>query len=149
MILLAHLLLGALIGEKINNPVLAAILAFLSHYFLDIFPHVEYSITNMTSKDWKKFLPVFLKIFLDFSAGIILIFTFSTNREIIYISAFFAILPDGFSILNLIFKNKILAKHSRLHQEKLHYFKYKKISNFWRIFNQVAIVVICILLLKF
>jgi len=77
MILLVHLLFGALIGQKILNPVLAIVLAFLSHYFLDFFPHIEYSIKNISEKRWKKSLPDFLKIFLDLAAGIILIFIFS------------------------------------------------------------------------
>jgi len=148
MILLVHLLFGALIGQKILNPVLAIVLAFLSHYFLDFFPHIEYSIKNISEKRWKKSLPDFLKIFLDLAAGIILIFIFSAKTPIIFIASFFAILPDGLSLLDSIFKNNALKKHSWFHQEKLHFLKYKKISNLWRILSQIIVVVICIILFQ-
>jgi hypothetical protein len=145
MILLVHLLLGALIGQKISNPVLAIILAFLGHYFLDFFPHIEYPIENIKSKNWKKFLPDVFKIFLDFSAGIILIFTFSNNNPLVYICAFFSILPDGLTVLHSIFPNKILEKHSDFHRNQIHFFTHKKIPLFWRIFSQVVAVILVLL----
>jgi len=142
------MLLGALIAQKISNPFLAILLAFLGHYFLDFFPHIEYSIENIKEKNWKKSLPDFLKVFLDFLAGIALIFTLSNNQPIIYICAFFAILPDGLSMLDYIIKNNFLNKHSDFHQIKLHYFKNKKISLLWRIFSQIIVVTICVFFLK-
>lgn len=138
MILLVHLLLGALIGQKISNLFLAIILAFLSHYFLDLFPHIEYPIENITNKNWKKSLPDFLKVSLDFLAGIFLILIFSGNQPIIYVCAFFAILPDGLSLFH----------RSNFHNEKIHFLKNKKISNFWRIFSQVAAAIICLIFFK-
>jgi hypothetical protein len=159
MILLVHMLFGALIGEKISNVVLAIILAYFGHYFLDLIPHIEYEIENITEKKWKKALPQILLVGLDFFAGISLIVLFSKNYLIIYVCAFFAILPDGFSVLSLFLKHKILEKHSAFHQHKIHFLKNNpplqnasakqiKISNFWRIFTQVAVVVVCIILLK-
>lgn len=149
MILLVHMLLGALIGKEINNPILAIILAFFSHYILDFLPHVEYPIENIEKNQWTKALPDILRVALDFSLGILLIFLFSKNHPIIYVCAFFAIIPDGLSLLKSFAKNKILEKHSKLHQEKIHFLKHKKISNFWRIFSQVAVTVICVVFLKF
>lgn len=133
MILLVHMLLGALIGQKIINPFWAVILAFLSHYFLDIFPHIEYPIENIKNKMWKKSAPDIFRVFLDFYAGIILILFFSSNSWQIYICAFFAILPDGLSLL----------WQSKFH-EKIHFLKHKKISVFWRILSQVAVVLLCL-----
>lgn len=146
MILLAHLLLGAVVGNYIKNVPLAILLALLCHYALDTIPHVEYSIKNLEEKNWKKSLPDFLKVFLDFSFGMALIALFSKNQPLIYICAIVAILPDATTLLGWIVPGKLLRLHYRFH-EKLHYFKYKKIPAFWRIFTQVATVIICVLLL--
>lgn len=137
MILLVHMLLGAAIALHIKNPILAIILAFLSHYFLDLFPHNEYNINNISEKRWKKTLPEFQKVFLDFLIGILLILLFSNNGLIIYICAFFAILPDGLSLL----------WHSNFHQDKVHFLKHKKISSFWRILTQILIFLIALVAL--
>ena len=149
MILLVHLLFGAAIGSAVKNIPLAIILAFLSHYFLDLLPHIEYPIENITNKQWQKAAPDILKVILDFSLGILLIIIFSKNYPIIYVCAFFAILPDGLSFLESASKNKILREHNVFHHEKIHFLKYKKISNFWRISTQVATVLICIYFLRF
>ena len=103
MILIAHLLFGALIGEKILNPFLAIALAFLGHYLLDLFPHIDYPIENIKKKQWSKMLPDIGRVTLDFCAAILLIFIFSKNQPIIYISAFIAVLPDGLTILHSFF----------------------------------------------
>jgi hypothetical protein len=142
------MLFGALIAQRISSPFSAILLAFLGHYFLDFFPHIEYSIENIKNKNWKKSLPDFLKIFLDFLIGIALIFALSNNQPIIYVCAFLAILPDGLSMLGYVLKNNFLDKHNDFHQIKLHYLKNKKISLFWRIFSQIIIIVICVFLLK-
>ncbi|MBI5071711.1 hypothetical protein HZB93_02350 [Candidatus Falkowbacteria bacterium] len=39
MLLTVHATAGALIGQQINNPVLAFALAFVSHFILDMIPH--------------------------------------------------------------------------------------------------------------
>jgi hypothetical protein len=148
MILIAHLLLGAAIGQKISNPFLAVILAIMSHYFLDIFPHTEYPIENIRNNQWRKALPDILSVILDFFLGVVLIFLFSKNNPIIYICGFFAIMPDGLTVLNSFFQNKILQAHNKFH-EKIHFLKHKKISNFWRIACQLIAVLISVILLRY
>ncbi len=153
MILLVHLLFGAAVGSAVNNIPLAIILAFLSHYFLDLFPHIEYGIENIEKKQWHKILPDVLKIFLDFCLGILLIWIFSdpstcSGWGIIYICAFMAILPDGFTVLNHLVPNKILEIHNKIHHQIIHFLKGKKISKFWRIVNQVIVVAISIIILR-
>ena len=148
MILLVHMLLGALIGQKIANPFIAVILAFLGHYFLDLFPHAEYSVDNITEKRWKKALPDIAKVILDFSTGIFLIFFFSNNNPIVYVCAFFAILPDGLSVLHLFFKNRALGMHKKIHHDKVHFLKHKKISNLWKISSQIITVIICLFIFR-
>lgn len=147
MILLAHMLMGAAIGHLIKNPFLAIILAFLSHYFLDLFPHVEYSIKNIKNKEWRSAGHDFLKVILDFLAALALI-SFFANNWIIYICVFFSILPDGFSLLANLIPHKTLSKHKEWHGEKIHFLKYKKIPMFWKILTQVLTAIICLLLLR-
>ncbi len=39
MLLTVHATAGALIGQQLNNPILAFVVAFVSHFILDIIPH--------------------------------------------------------------------------------------------------------------
>ena len=149
MILTPHLLLGAAIASKIEYAPLAIILAFLSHYLLDLIPHIEYSIDNIEKNQWQKSLPDISRVFLDFSFGILLILIFSNNQPIIFACAFFAILPDGLSLLNYSFSNKILKIYGNIHQKKIHFLKHKKISFSWRILSQLLVILISIFLLKY
>ncbi len=143
------MLLGAVVGAKVKNIPLAILLALLCHYFLDLFPHVEYSITKIKDKTWNKALPDFLKVLLDFLLGIFIISLFSKNQLMIYLCALVAIIPDGFTLLSSVFPNRILKFHDAIHTGKIiHYFKYKKISNVWRIATQVITVIVCIILLR-
>jgi len=171
MILLVHLLFGAAIGSVVKNVPLAIILAFLSHYFLDFFPHIEYPIENNNKKQWSacagrhRISLDILKIILDFCLGILLIFIFfnssslSPSRQlIVYICALLAILPDSFTILSYFMPNKILEIHDKFHQ-KVHFLEDNpsslrssgqiKISKFWRIFSQIIILIISVILLRY
>jgi len=148
MILLVHMLFGASIGLIFQNTPLAFFLAFLSHYLLDIFPHIEYPIYNIQNKNWKKSFYDFLKVFLDFLIGILLIFLFSNNKLIVYICALFAILPDGLTLIHSL-SPKILNWHHKIHAETIHYLtKQKNFPVFWKIFTQVITVIISIILLQ-
>lgn len=147
MILTPHLLVGAAITSKIKFLPLAFLLAFLSHYFLDFIPHWEYSFENIKERRWKNSFSDFLKVALDTSLGVLLIFIFSKNWPLAVVGGFFAILADGPTFINLIFPNKLLKIFKDFHQ-KIHFFKNKKISLFWRIFSQVVIVLIAIFFLR-
>jgi len=149
MILLVHLLFGAAVGSLLTKyPLLAIILAFLSHYFLDLFPHVEYNIESLKEKQWRKKLPSIFKIAADFCFGILFIFLLSTNQPIVYVCAFFAILPDGLTVLNHFMPNKITGLHDELHTKKIHFLKHKKISSLWRVLSQVITVIISVIIFK-
>lgn len=147
MILTAHLLTGAALASKIHCAPLALSLAFLSHYFLDLIPHQEYSIENIREKRWKKSQLDFLKVFLDISFGTFFILLLAKNNPLIFTAAFLAILPDGFTLLSLVFPNKMLRIHDNFHQ-KIHFLEYKKIPVFWRIFSQVLVVSLAIFFLR-
>lgn len=148
MILLVHLLFGAAIGSAVKNMPLAIILAFLGHYLLDFFPHAEYSIEISKKTQWYAALLIVFKIILDFSLGILLILMFSKNQPIIYLCAFLAIVPDGLTLINKFVPNKIFEAHLRFHTNKIHFFKNKKISIFWKIATQLTVVIISVVLLK-
>lgn len=146
MILTPHLVIGAAIAAKTTYWPVAIVLAFLSHYFLDFFPHVEYQIENIKKRQWRKIKPDVLRIFLDLTAGLMLVFSIQqltdTNYLIIFTAALSAILPDALIVLYLIFpKNKILKKNFDLHQ-KIHFPKNKKFSHRWRILIQIVFVVL-------
>lgn len=149
MILTVHLLTGAAIAAKVKNPFWGFLFAFLSNYLLDSLPHTEYSIENIREKRWKKSLFDFLKVSLDIFFGFMLILFFSKSSLLIFTGAFFAILPDGLTFLLFIFpNNKLLQKHFEFHKNAAHFFNNKKISNFWRVFCQMTVIIIAILLLR-
>lgn len=155
MILLVHMIFGAAIGSLFYNPIIAVIAAFFSHYFLDLFPHIEYlDSTEELSRQikegrWQRKIADIAKVFFDFLAGLLLVFLFSDNSILAYIYAAAAIIPDGLTVINFVFPNKIIAMHHKIHGEKIHFLKYnKKFSKTWRILTQVIAITIAIVLLK-
>jgi len=142
------MIFGAALGYAAGNIYLAIIVAFLSHYFLDLFPHIEYNIKSAHENPWRKKLPAIKKITVDLFLGLLLIWIFSKNQPIIYLYAFFAIVPDGLTVLGKLMPNKILRIHTYIHTEKVHFLKHKKISTFWRLLSQILTVIISIILLR-
>ncbi len=154
MILFCHILVGAALMAKIQIIPLALVLAFLSHYFLDFIPHWEYSIDNILEKQWKKAKSEFLKGALDFGLGILLIFIISKNSGIILAGAFFAVLPDGLTLLSLLLPNKVLTIHDKFHRKLVHYpkkisFKENKTLFFLGILSQILVSILAIFFLIF
>ena len=148
MILISHLLVGAAIASNIQFAPLALFLALLSHYLLDVFPQHEYSIKNIKSGRWNKSFWEFVKVFIDISFGIFLILLFSENTVLIFAAAFIAIVPDGFTLLTVVYnKNKLLNKHQKIHHEINEIPANKKFPMFWKIFAQVLVGLIAIIFL--
>ena len=148
MLLTPHILTGVAIITKVQNPILGLLLVFLSHYFLDCFPQQEYSIKNIKEKRWNKSFLDFLKVFFDISFGVLLILFLSKNNSLVFAAAFLAILPDGFTLLNLIIpKNKLLEIHDTFHQKINYFFENKKIPAFWGIVSQIAVIALAIFFL--
>jgi hypothetical protein len=141
-----HILVGAAIAEKTQNPFLGLFFAFLSHYFIDFIPHEEYSV-NGAEKIWKTPLKEILKVAADLSLGFLIVFMLSKNTILALAGGFFAIIPDMLTFLFYIFpKNKLLNIHYDIHVNKIHIFK-TKIPFFWRIFTQIAVIVISVFFL--
>jgi len=147
MLLTPHILTGAVIITKVQNPILGLILAFLSHYFLDLFPQKEYSISNIKGRNWKSSLLDFLKVFSDIFLGLVAIFLITDYSCLILIAVFLSILPDGFSFLYFVFpKNRLLKKHWKLHTA-INLIWDNKISPSWGVFSQVIVSLTAIIFL--
>lgn len=156
MILLVHMLFGAAIGASIKIPSLALALAFLGHYFLDIFPHIEYleegaenSVKKISHQRPQESVKILGMIFIDFCLGFLFIFLASKNQPVIYLCALAAIVPDGMTVIHLLFPKLGLGLHHHLHGTKIHYLtKQKKFPKFWRVFTQVIAAAVSIILLN-
>lgn len=147
MILLVHMLFGAAVGSLVQNPLAGTFLALASHYFLDIFPHIEYLESTEESIKTKKPGDI-VKILTDFALGILLMILFSGNQAILYVYAFVAIVPDGLTVVTHLLPNLLLQKHHHLHGGIIHYLtKQKKFPTFWKIATQVVAVSISLVLL--
>ncbi|PIU68546.1 hypothetical protein COS81_03620 [candidate division WWE3 bacterium CG06_land_8_20_14_3_00_42_16] len=100
MFLTPHAVAGIVIAAKIQNPFLAIILAFFSHFVLDAIPHWTTSITNLL-RDKKAFVVLLIDSFLSLGLGLFFAFRegFSTSKFwLILICAGMAILPDAMRI---------------------------------------------------
>lgn len=147
MILLTHILAGAVIGSYTKPLFFAILLSLAGHYFLDFIPHNEYPIKNIENNQWQKSFIDFLKVLIDFLIGITIVFIFSKNTLQIYICCFVALIPDGLTMASKFINLKALKKHNLFHHNKVHFLKNKIISMFWRLFFQITIIVILIFLL--
>jgi hypothetical protein len=145
MLLSAHILTGAAIAAKIQNPILGIFLAFLSHYLLDILPHAEYSIENIKTKQWKKSTPDFFRVFLDAFLGIALIILITNNNFVALLGGLAAMVPDGLTLLFILFpKNKLLKLHQKGHSWLNGFIIKREIPYFWGILSQIAISAVAI-----
>ncbi len=118
MIIIAHILLGALIGKALNNLFLAIVLAFISHFILDALPHWDVGSfkrrNEFDKRDW-------LIVFADLVIGAVLTIYFAIIFESwsIVAVAFFSILPDlidnGSWLFN-IHKKPFFKQFNELHE---------------------------------
>lgn len=111
MILTVHSVVGAAIVNQCSFKWWAYLLAFFSHFFLDLLPHREYSIKKL-EVGWRKkeFWQTSGKIFLDFLGGFIFITLFAENLKnlsYLFLGGFFAILPDALNALSWLLKDKL------------------------------------------
>lgn len=145
MLLTPHLLVGVAIITNVQNPALGLVLVLLSHYFLDCFPQQEYSIKNIRGRRWNKSLPDFLKIFTDIALGLSVVFLTTGYSLFIFIAAFFAILPDGLTLLHCIFPtNRPLKKHIKIHTAINAVCENKRLPASLGVISQIAVTAIAI-----
>jgi hypothetical protein len=146
MILTSHILSGAVLGEKIQNPWVVAGIAIAFHFCLDLVPHGDY--LNKKSKNWD-----FWKVAVDLFIGLgivflILYFRISPDIDLknIAIGIFFSLLPDGTTLLYWKMGMKFLRPIFDLHQ-KLHHFNHADFApeRDFRLKNNLGDIVVSLL----
>lgn len=146
MLLTVHLLTGAAIASKVSNPGLGLFFAFSSHYLSDLLPHIEYSVANIQSKNWKGSKSEFIKVIADFLAGVLMVLILTEKTPAILLGAVFAVLPDVLSFFGFILNNRLLRCNSYLHQ-KTHFLRDVKLPPILGILSQVLVAGTAIFLL--
>ena len=160
MIITPHFLVGAAIATNIPNPILGLPLAFLSHFFLDFIPHRDYPAFQKISaregrkgplaKFFRESLTGFLKVTAAFSIAFSTVLFFADNMTLAAIGGFLAISPD-FDTLAVffprLFQNRFFKLFFDFHAGSVHYLEKKEIPIFWKIFSQIAAVVLAIFFL--
>ena len=153
MIITPHAIVGASISNIFQGDlVVAFVLAFLSHYLLDMMPHTDYDITSFMDKDTKTVRSIFddlkaathlIFISIDFIVATILCILFFVRNEstlyITFLGVFAAVLPDFFQFMFYKFKNQpwifFQKIHDKIHNKNSH-------NNFLGIFLQIFIPVL-------
>ena len=144
MLLTPHAMVGAAIGASTDNLTYIIILAFLSHFILDIIPHFDWG-TWHDNKDFKLEIKDYLLVATDVVT--LLIFTIilwdniNTNYYI-FAGMFFAVLVD--LIFNVPFWKKFtisapILKYIQLVHQKLH-FRLKKKYWYIGVITQIIII---------
>ncbi|MFH1129139.1 MAG: hypothetical protein V1686_00160 [Patescibacteria group bacterium] len=155
MVLLPHIIVGAVIGSKIDSFGLVALLAIIFHFILDQIPHWDY-LTYQDAVDFKKNkkIKIILKTSIDVIAGLIVFFVCVFNHQLdfrqimlVVVGIFFSVLPDFIWGLSMIFNNKIFSKY-RDFNNKINYKSQKEgRPTFLELFTQIIVIAIALLLL--
>lgn len=161
MILVVHILLGALIGLTIPHQYwLVFVAAFATHFLLDAVPHYEYRIQLLKdrSEERRGILNIFKdkeaffvlgKIAIDFLLGMLIaasLVWFSPVKKYVLVGALSAALPDGLLALYWATKMPLLEKLARFHHF-VHPKNNKNTPIFWGIATQIAVSLIAIILI--
>jgi hypothetical protein len=107
MLLTVHAAAGAIIGQQINNPILAFVLAFVSHFILDMIPHGDQDWIDEYKGDQKSKVKKILSIVV-IDAVILLGLLIS---RYFYIDSFMPNLNIAVGILGGILPDLLVACH--------------------------------------
>lgn len=126
MLISVHATIGAVIGERVHNPLFAFALAFLSHFVLDIIPHGDKSLIKAYRNDFKNRAMLYLIIFDVISTIVLLGLMFYMHKIAYRPSVLWGIiggvLPDF-----MVAINEITHKHfNRTH--KAHNWVHEKLN---------------------
>ncbi|OGZ32888.1 MAG: hypothetical protein A2V69_00745 [Candidatus Portnoybacteria bacterium RBG_13_40_8] len=163
MVLIPHILAGAVIGAKTHNLGLIIILGLITHLILDKLPHWDYinhGIRNFSkTKDFKALFCDLFKILIDGLIGFLIVLLtlwFSSNvfmlKDLIFIllGIFFAILPDIFLFSFVIIGGNFSEKYINLHHQFFHTYKNKEKEGkitFFGLITQILVIIISIIIL--
>lgn len=128
MTLTSHAIVGAVLAASLPaHPVLVSSVAFLSHFVLDAIPHWDYPIQSGSSsgrgfEKGKALIFDFGKVAGDAALGFFLTYglfmsgLFYTEYSfLIFLGAFFSMVPDGLQFLYHVYKSKVLAWIQNIH----------------------------------
>jgi len=131
MLLISHTSMGILIASCSANPFTGSIMAFFSHYLLDIIPHEpqeELFFVPPKNEGWSEEIKTKLKkrqksSIFDFIFSILLILSYlliTHENELfkiipLFLIIFFSVLPDILTILYLRYPLKLLKEHYKFH----------------------------------
>ncbi len=151
MTLFFHIIFGAAIVSIIKPVWLAFLLALLSHYFLDAFPHWEYSIKPIKENS-KNQLVSYVKVFTDFFLGFVVIYLSPKFSWQLALGGFLAIFPDGISYLSIkcplkIFCKKAIFKKVNSFHRQAHFPKETELSFIIKIISPFAFALFSLCLL--
>ncbi len=127
MLLSVHATVGAVIGEHVNTPLLAFILAFISHFILDMFPHGDEALIKAYRNDFKnkglKYLIIFDLISTTLLITLLFVFQKINLNPIVIWGIIGGITPDFMVAINEIGQKHFIRTH------KLHNWTHDKISH--------------------
>lgn len=116
MLLTVHTLTGALIAVAVKDPLLAAPLAFMSHFVLDSTPH--FGIEGLDFKKHQGRVVGVIDCFGALITWLILISVSPSQWFLVSVGVFFACLPDLLYLPDIFFNyipaKKLYRFHSRI-----------------------------------
>ncbi len=137
MILSVHAIFGAAVASLIpSHPVAGFVFGFASHLALDAIPHQDYKLLSFETDPNDKLKTIdiirqkfalirdLIFVFFDALVGFCLAFLFFFDPAypfIFFIGAFGALVPDGLTIVYLLFKHKALHDFFKFHTDFIHY----------------------------
>ncbi len=127
MLLSVHATVGAIIGEHVDTPLLAFILAFISHFILDIIPHGDEALIKAYRNNFKRKAMKYLIIFDLLSTVILLSMLFLFHKitfsQTVIWGIIGGVLPDFMVAIHEITKKHFTRTH------KFHYWIHDGINN--------------------
>jgi hypothetical protein len=142
MLLLAHTITGAVIGQKIGNPWLISALALGSHFLLDWIPHWSYDVPEkMDAREFIKIVPDVLPSILIY---LVFLYSFPQQWFNITLGVGLAILPDFLTLTRYFpFLSKLFRRFQTFHNHiQVHDYKVLGIA------TQVIYIGLLIIILK-
>jgi hypothetical protein len=97
MLLFAHLIVGAVIGLKIQNIWLIILLSLFLHFLMDVIPHSHYTVESLRKKVSDKSRKDFTKVLLDAILGLIVCSILTWHSPRLWqalLGMSFSVLPD-------------------------------------------------------
>lgn len=140
-----HAIIGTVIAAKIANPYLAIPIAISSHFAADLFPHWD-TATNLRKKGVTRvFTETIIDVFLGLTTSYLVLNYLSPSADFSYalLIIIFAQLPDWLMSPYVFFKIKLFKWAYDIQQP----FN-KKLDKPWGIINQIAVLVLIVILAK-